>query len=234
MKKNLLLCAFAISFVLVSGCSLQSSGQVYVIDLNKVLEIFEKVLNEPLPANTADAGEKKDEGKDDSGAAKNNQLAEVEESKANTEAFLTEFAKQLNDAKLIDKPISVRFKTNGAIAGFVKVDGEAGGQKEKELFEIQVDKEGNRLVASDKDGNHHRDRPYRYRPGGFFTGYMLGSMLSRQNNYYSGTRTRPNFSAMKMSPKNYHSSAVSQAKTRMRKTSSARTKGGSRGFSFGK
>jgi len=236
MRATFLICAVGVAIVFLNGCSAGQNAPVHVVDLNKVLDILDKVLQEPLPGDAAGKNEQDKAAAPENEAADENQIAEVKDDKAMTDAFLNQFADQLNAAKLISAPIGVRFQPAGSIEGFVdnNKDMKMSGTGETHLFEVQIDQERKRLIASDKNGNHHRDRPYRYRPSGFFMGYMLGNMFTRQNSYYSGARTKPKFGSMKMSSKSYHSSAVSQARAKSSRSSSPRSKGGSRGFSFGK
>ena len=206
-----------VAVVLVAGCS--SNVNVDVVDLNKVLDTFESTLAEL-------------DGGDETGSA--DALAQpAEEDKEKEKEFLTAFAKNLNAAKVVKRTVGVEFNESGSIIGFA--DGDKNNTKsttEQQLFTLDIDAERNRVVASDT-GGHYRDHHYRPRFG-FFSGYMLGSMLRRNTSYYSGARAsaKPDFSKKTMSPKNYHSSAVSKAKTTAR--SSSRSRSGSRGFSFGK
>ena len=211
----------SILLAFVAGCG---DVSVEVVDLNKVLDIFDKTLTEL---------DKKEGGEE----------AEVAEVKAGDEKegkrkeFLDLYAKNLNAAKLIKSKIGVQMEASGDVIGFK--DGNGNNVKdsiEKKIFTVMIDTEGGRLIAKD-EANHHRD--HRYRPrGGFFTGYLIGSMMGRNRSYYSGARaaTKPNYKGMTMSPKNYHSQAVSKAKAKARsaRSSSARSRSGSRGMSFGK
>ncbi len=211
-----LFCVAVISFC---GCS----PSVEVVDLNKVLDVFQATLSEL-------------DGDDESVDAAEIEGAEVAagEEKEKQEQFLATFRTNLNAAKLVASPIGVKMHESGTINGFSDKDNDnVQDSGELELFKVDMDVEGKRLVASDGAG-HHRDHTYRRRHG-FFTGYMLGSMLNRNRGYYSGARAslKPDYSKTAMSPKTYHKSAVAKAKTAAR-SSSARSRSGSRGFSFGK
>ena len=218
LKLNFVVAMLAVGIVSIAGCT--STVNVDIVDLNKVLDAFETTLTEL-------------DGEDESGSADSlNQP--VEEDKGKESEFLTAFAKNLNTAKVMRGPVGVEFNESGSIIGFA--DGDKNNIKagsEKTVFTLDLDLDRNRVVASDNSG-HYRD--HRYRPRfGFFSGYMLGSMLNRNNRYYSGSRAsaRPDYSKKTMSPKNYHTSAVSKAKTAARRTST-RSRSGSKGFSFGK
>ena len=207
---------FCVGAVCVAGCS---GVNVDVVDLNKVLDSFESTLAEL-------------DGGDETASA--DALAQpVEEDKEKENEFLAAFAKNLNAAKVVKRTVGVEFNESGSIIGFA--DGDKNNTKsttEQQLFTLDIDAERNRVVASDT-GGHYRDHHYRPRFG-FFSGYMLGSMLRRNTSYYSGARmsAKPDYSKKTMSPKNYYSSAVSKAKTTAR--ASSRSRSGSRGFSFGK
>lgn len=227
---------------LLTGCS---SGEVpvSVVDLDKVLEITEKVLKEPNPAAAKNGGD---------AAAKEGDVAEVKpldqakENAAATKAFLTKLAAELNAAKLVDDPIGVQLLSTGAIEGFIDEDkdGQKSGANEKTLFRVEIDHAQSRLVAIDDSGQgeetYRRDRSYHHRGGGggFFMGYMLGSMMGRQNRYYSGARagSRPSYGSMKMNNKGYHSGAVSSARSRAKasgRSYSGRTRTGTSGARAG-
>ena len=218
-SKHAAVCFLAGSLIiLVGGC--QPNIEVEVVDLNKVLDIFDQTLQQL-------------DG-DDKEATSAEQLKDVtEEDKDKESEFLTKFANNLNQAKLIKGPIGVEFASAGTIDGFSDKDGNnIRSTSEKQLFSLDLDPARNRVVATD-NGGHYRDHQYRPRFG-FFTGYMLGSMMNRSNSYYTGARatSKPDYSNKSMSPKNYHASAVSKAKTAAR--ASYRSRSGSRGFSFGK
>jgi hypothetical protein len=148
-----------------------------------------------------------------------------QESADHNRLFVERFATRLNQAGLSKDPIGVVMLGDGAVEGFRDLNNNRskdGG--EATLFKIELDKERNRLIATDTQNNHHRSSGY-HMGGGFFTGYLLGSMLGRQ--HYSGVQ--PNrFSNMKMSDNRYRQTAA--AKTRP----SARSAGGSRSFKSGK
>lgn len=209
--------------LLIAMCSGCSSSSVEVVDLNSVLDIFATTLTE-LDATAEDKTEK--------GVA---EVKPEDEREEDRQKFLDKYTTNLNNAKLIKSAIAVQMTEAGDVEGFTdantnkKVD-----TGEKKLFTVMVDPENSRLIASD-DANHYRDRAYRPRMGGFFTGYLIGSMIGRNRSYYRGPRAsaRPKYNSMKMSPKNYHASAVSKAKAKAR-ASSARSRSGSRGRSFGK
>ncbi|MCH8830829.1 MAG: hypothetical protein IID45_14735 [Planctomycetes bacterium] len=238
MKRILLFGLLGSTVLLFNGCS-SSEPEVSVVDLNKVLDIFEKVLNEKAPGAPAQA---KAGEKPAAGDPQDVGVPDVQENKDKTAAFLKRLAKKLNDAKLIEAPIGVQLQASGAIEGFID-DNKDGikqpGSVEKTLFTVEIDTERNRLIATDSTGQggetYRRERGYHRGPGlgtGLFMGYMLGSMMGRQRGYYGGGgRARPNYGRMKMSPRNYHSKAVTSARGRAKARGGSyggRTKGGGR------
>ncbi|MEZ6133525.1 MAG: hypothetical protein R3C53_01315 [Pirellulaceae bacterium] len=243
-----------VALVTVPGC--RSSAPVELVDLNKVLDILATMLGEPGANDApvvADApdGAAPDElfggpavatvqGEVDSEAAVGLvPIAPAEQDPDEEKKFCADFATRLNAAALISKPIGVSMDEKGDLLGFTDANKnntqDAGDEK---LFTIEIDAAGGRLIASDNQGNH---RPHHYRSHGF-TGFLLGSMMGRQNSYYSGDRAsqKPNYSGRSMSPSNYHSAAVSKARAASSSfrssssSSSSRARSGSGGFSFGK
>jgi len=68
---------------------------------------------------------------------------------------------------------------------------------EKVIFKIHIDKQRDRVIASDPNHGYHRDHSLSTGLGGLMMGYMIGRMLNRQSS--SGFDTRQ-FEQMKMSP----------------------------------
>ena len=235
MKPVLVIAVLCSTVFSVSGCG-SSDPAVSVVDLNKVLDIVEKVLKEPAPGGATTA---KPDAKTKTGEVQ--PIDEAKENKGKTAAFLTKLAAELNKAKLIEDTIGVQLRPDGAIEGFIdqNKDGKKSGANEKRLFTVEIDTERNRLIAIDDTGQggetYRRERGYR--PGlgtGLFMGYMLGSMMGRQNRYYSGSRAgmRPRYGSMSMSSSNYHRGAVTSARSRSKasgRSYSGRRAGGSRG-----
>ena len=229
------------------GCS--TSKDVDVVDLNKVVDALVAVLDEGNAAKTAAAKEASDaavaavaatDGNAEVSSTAEIQVIEPEKQDPAKESdFLKKYAAKLNELKVMSVPVGVSMSAGGEIVGFQDPNQnliqDAGESKE---FTVTMDIAHNRLVASDNNG-YHRPHSYGYRPSGMMMGYMLGSMMGRQNSYYSGANAgaRPGFANTPMSPANYHQSAVSSVRsTRMSSSSSssARVRTGSKGFSFGK
>ena len=153
--------------------------------------------------------------------------------------FLKKYAAKLNEMKVMQSPVGVNMTAGGEIVGFRDSNQNMiQDMDESKEFTVTIDAANHRFVASDNHG-YHRPHGYGFNPGGMMMGYMLGSMMGRQNNYYSGAmaQNRPSFSNTTMSPANYHQSAVKSVRTSRTTSSSgttARARTGSKGFSFGK
>ena len=249
--------ALVSTLILCAGCS--SSSNVELVDLNKVLTILAGVLDSGTSPNgqTADAGDTAEASNEtdtaDTGVSETTEavasggggtatavvpVAEEKDDPAAAKKFCDTFAAKLNEAKLISSPLGVSIDEKGDIHGFTDANrNNIKDATDKQMFTVQIDAEGERLIASDDQGNR---RPHHYRSHG--TGFLLGMMLGRQSRYYSGSRaaSKPNFRTQTMSPTNYHSSAVARARARSSSSgfksssSSSRSRSGSGGFSFGK
>ena len=213
-----------------SGC--RSKTAVEVIDLNKVLDIYDRLVK----------------SKEDSALDESEKLsASSEENTEDTTAFLKLFTDALNQANLIKSPVAVDMQSSGIIRGFLDRDKngvkDVSNSKEPELFTLEFDTQGNRIIATQKVAgtqyrrDHHYGSAYnRY----YFYHRMHSAMWYRQNRYYSSSRPSPNYSGFKMSSATYHSAAVSraqsvaQASSRSSSRSSARGSGRSGSFSSGK
>ena len=204
------------------GCG---STNVEVVDLNKVLDVFGDTLTE-LDGKHSDKGEAEVEVVDEA-----SEKAEFQKE------FVDLYTTNLNKAKLVSGSIGVVMAPSGDIEGFKDKNSDMKKDAgEKKLFSIQIDEENSRVVAT--DDTYYRDHSYNRRSG-FFTGYLIGSMMGRNRSYYSGSRmgSKPNFTGKTMSPKNYHQGAVSKAKSRAKaksRSSSSRSRSGSRSSGFGK
>ena len=225
------------------GCDVQN---VDVVDLNKVVDALVAVLDEGNVAKNADTKEGGEaivsatDGFAEVSSTTEIQAIEPDKQDPTKETdFLKKYAAKLNEMKAMNAPLGVSMAAGGEIIGFQDPNQnmvqDMGESKE---FTVTIDVENSRLVASDNHG-FHRPHGYGFNPGGMMMGYMLGSMMGRQRSFYSGgmSSAKPSFSNTPMSPANYHSSAVSSARsTRMSSGSStaARARTGSKGFSFGK
>lgn len=219
------ICVVFCSLVSFTGCM---NDQVDVVDLNKVLEAVASVLEE------SDGGQSADMARINASAEVDSQeviVAAIDPASQDPEkekAFLTKLAAKMNELKVMNSQVGVSMSAGGEIVGFLDPNGNNTQEfGESTEFKITIDAENSRLIASDNNGYH---RPYGFRPGGFLLGYMLGSMLGRQNSFYGGAA--PSVTKAPMSPQNYHKTAVSSARTA--RASSARMTTGSKGFSFGK
>jgi len=196
----------AIAALVVASCG---GPKVEVINLNKVLDVMVATLNTLKKENKT---EKKPEA------------ATAEEKKKFMETFNERYITDLNNAKLMSKPLATRVNADGSITGFEDINkNKKYDIGEKDLFKIVIDSPNKRLIAMDLQGGYRRSTGFSM--GGFVAGMVLGHMLSGQTR----AGISPNrYSNMQMSPKNYHSSAVSRAKARAK----SRSRSGS--FSRGK
>lgn len=206
-------------------CNRRSGGKAEVIDLDRVLAIFDEVMKSPPPE-----GETVDKDTGEPAPPPKEENPEI------TRTFLDKFAARLNEANLVSSHIGVKLQQTGAIEGFKDRNRDGSrGSRERKLFTIRFDPDGKRIVASQEvvGRTYHRHHYYRNYGYGYYWGRpMFGSMWSRQGDYYSRPgRSRPNFSRMRMAPDNYHSSAVQRVRSSRR---SARSRGGSRSFRGGK
>lgn len=253
MKLNFLTAGIFALSATVAGCSAQPA--VDVVDLNKVLDAFATVISELQPSSelaNSDSPSSADAAA--TGAAEAGQIvaesAAGEATKvpaiasagktldpASEKEFLDRYAAKLNEVKAMHADVGVAMQASGEIIGFKDPNGnniqDSGETKE---FTVTLDPENNRLVAADNNGNY---RPHSYFPGGgFMMGYLMSSMLGRQNSFFSGANSgaRPNFNNTPMSSADYHKSAVNSARSSARASAApaARARTGSRGFSFGK
>lgn len=240
MKPNPVLASLisiAIGISFLSGC--QSRTAVEVVDLNKVLDIYDRVVKskeDPELANSETANST-------TANSTTEDKPTTEENAEDTKAFLKLFADELNKASLIKSTIGVDIQRSGIIRGFVDRDKngsrDLSGSKEPLLFTIEFDKKGERVIATQTVAGQQYRRDHRYGSGYrnyYYFHHMRNSMWSRQNSYYSPSRPQPNYSSLSMSSPNYHSAAVSkaQAASRASSRSSARGFSGSRSFSSGK
>ncbi|HUP79719.1 MAG TPA: hypothetical protein VM260_14295 [Pirellula sp.] len=230
-------------FALVAGCADQS---VDVVDLNKVVEALVAVLDEgsvaknAAPTEGGDAFVSATDGNAEVSSTAEIQAIEPEKQDPMKESdFLKKYAAKLNEVKVMASPVGVSMTAGGEIVGFrdpnQNLIQDVGESKE---FTVTMDVSNNRLVASDNH-NNYRPHGYGFSPSGMMMGYMLGSMMGRQNSYYSGAMSsaKPGFSNTPMSPANYHKAAVSSVRSSRISSgtsSAARARTGSKGFSFGK
>ncbi|MGK0205546.1 MAG: hypothetical protein ACI9S9_004637 [Planctomycetota bacterium] len=238
-----------VCMLVITGCG--GSRRIEVIDLDRVLTILDTVMKTPIGDGTTTVtpeAAKPAEGE----IVEVARIDSADEREDLTAEFLTQFTSALNAAKMMSRPIGVVLESSGAMLGFTDNNGDRSkGGGDHNLFRIEVDTEKNRIIASDLQRpqyrrDHYYGRSYYghgyYGGGGFFMGYMLGSMSGRSHRYYGGSIRRPNYGGMSMAPSGYQRAAVTTAKTkakaasraRSRARSSARSRGGSSSFRSGK
>lgn len=103
--------------------------------------------------------------------------------------FAQDYANNLNSVQPLayaDGPVGVQAQSDGSFAGFHDANNnQVKDAGEKDLFNLEVDAENQRLLASDGEAVH--EQPYSGGMGnGFLMGMLLGNMLSRQS--VSGVR----------------------------------------------
>ena len=152
------LIALAIGGLYFYGGSGSNRSSANNIDLNKVLDIT---------VETIYAFEEKAGGE-----------------KTNSDQAFVEFASALqsnyNSAapKLYTSEIAVQPNADSSLIAYVEANGnQKMDEGEDALFLIEVDGENSRIIATGRDGavNEHR-----FSGGGFLTGYLIASMLTRQ------------------------------------------------------
>jgi hypothetical protein len=122
------------------------------------------------------------------------------------EPFLTRFPGRLNKARVLSRQITVSLLPNGVILGFIDANNnKVKDGQEEDIFRISVDQQRGRVIASDGKNAHHRDYQYGNFLDGFFTHYLLGTMLSRQQQ--TGFDSSK-LADVKMSAAGYHKAAL--------------------------
>ncbi len=149
---------------------------------------------------------------------------------------LNAFKKDVNDkSKGIytgKDPVDVTMIKDGGVVGYVNKDTEPDydATKDEKVFELQVAPEEKNVVAKDRYDNH-----YRYRPtgSGFFTGYLIGSMLTNQRSYYGGRTYRAPTGVSYKKPGYYNRMKSSSRSSSFRSGSRSSYRSGSRSGGFG-
>ena len=205
------LLSIGLVIMLLSACG--GGQRVEVIDLNKVLDVMVTTLKE-MDAKSNGA---KVDPKDTAAKAKY------------MEDFNKLFATKLNAAKVYSQPIGTQVEKEGSIMGFLDKNKNMKyelGNGDRRLFRVEVDAAKKRLIAADLQRGYYRDQGYHFSGTGLLAGMLIGHMLSRQSaSGFTGSR----YSNQRMSPKNYHSGAVSRARAQSRARSRSRSGSFSRG-----
>jgi len=131
--------------------------------------------------------------------------------------------------------VTVDFNSTGAVVGYVDKNADSAFQKtgDEKVFELNVHNEKKQVVAQDRYNNYYAHRPS---SSGFFTGLLIGNMLTRQRSYYGGGYWAPPRSANYVRSGYYNRSrGYSSRSTRSGSRSSyGRSRSGSGGFGSGK
>ena len=207
------------------GCSSEENS-AEIVDLDGVLSRLDDTISGDINIDMQDT---QDIGEPQSAPDKPFITPVEQEDDAKTQQFLTQFANKLNEGDLSSKKIGVALNDNGVIEGFADEDGDQQkAPTEQTLFDIEIDAENNRVIASQEAEGDTYHREHSFFPGGFFTAYLLGTMLSRQGMMGGG----PRYASRPMSPRGYHASAVSTARSKVA-ARTARSRGGSSSFRGG-
>ncbi len=194
IKHLTLFACFILTFM--SGCGNSSSNNR--VDLDRVLQIMSETFNQIESESTY--------------TSESVMMAEFER----------RFHADVNKAtpKLHQHTIGVLLHEDASVIGYSDINNNGiHDNNEHKLFKVEIDAAGQRLLAS--EGERVRE----HRAGsGFFTGFLIASMLSRQR---TAGVSRNAFSNKKPTPKQ----SSSQQK---RKTSSAKSRSKSGSFSRGK
>lgn len=130
--------------------------------------------------------------------------------------------------------VDVELASSGGVVGFVDkdLDDKYTEASDKKVFELNIDEKEKKVVSNDSNNNYYRHRPS---SSGFFTGMLIGNMLSNQRSYYPGGYYRAPSSA-NWRTSGYHSRMRSSSSSSVRSGSRSSTRSGSRsgGFGFGK
>lgn len=121
--------------------------------------------------------------------------------------------------------VGINLKEDGSFEGFQDSNGNSEKDAdEADLFVVEIDESNGRLIASDATGSGNV-RDQHFSGTGLLTGFLLGSLLSRQRSAGIG---RSAFSNKKSTPK---AAAKSASKS---SSQSAKSRSGSGSHSFGK
>ena len=141
------------------------------------------------------------------------------------EGFREQLQTAYNTAQppLSSQPVGVDFRSDGAIVGYADPNGSASKDSgEEQLFTVEIDSEKERLIATDTSG---QSQGHGFSMGGMLTGFILGSMLSRQS---SAGVSKSSLAGRTMTSKSAYTSSRAAA------TSSARSRSGSGSHRSGK
>ena len=148
---------------------------------------------------------------------------------------LNQFEKTVNDKSkdIYDGAghVDVTLGKSGAVIGYKNKNTEPTYEKDadEKVFELNVDKKDKRVVARDSHNHYYRHRPS---SSGFFTGMLVGNMLSSQRSYYGGRYYRAP-SNVNYQRSGYYSRVRSRSRS-VRSGSRSRSRSRSGGFGFGK
>lgn len=139
---------------------------------------------------------------------------------AQMDVFLSIYNEILNNPKFYSQPLGVELKQDATFLGFLdKNTNQKKDEGEQELFTVEVDMQGRRLIGTDLGSRQSVGHPF---PGaGFATGWLIGSLLNRQR-------------AAGIQPNAFSNRNVGSASAYRNSTSSARSASRSGGIRSGK
>jgi len=109
---------------------------------------------------------------------------EKTEDEATAEKQLATFTKIMTgvmnaDPRPYTQPIGVNLREDAAFVGYADANNNGVSDAgEKDIFKVEIDGEGNRIIATDMISG---EGTYRRSGGGFLAGYFVGRLLSRQS-----------------------------------------------------
>ena len=110
------------------------------------------------------------------------QQAAADDQKAESiDGFREQLRTAYNTAQppLSPQPVGVDLRNDGVIVGYADPNGsDAKDSGENPLFTVEIDGEKERLIATDTSG---QSQEHGFSMGGLLTGYIIGSLLSRQS-----------------------------------------------------
>lgn len=168
---------------LVAACS---TKEVERPDLNKVLDSFSMSLDNFSSAAEVDSN--------------------AEASNAVMQEFTVFAAKNLNNPSFTQEKLGLELKTDGSFEGYPDFN-KNGAQDadEKTSFKVEVDTEGNRLIATDMTGG---STSRGFSGTGFLVGAIMGSLINRQS---KAGISRSSLAAKKANTQSQYSSARSRS-----------------------
>ena len=187
--KKIAITTLTLSLSLLAGCGESSNA----IDLNRVSEISTNTLQAMGSKTGIDDGDKA------------------------ISVFREELERALNSSRPMVYPqsfIGVSAENNGSFKGYDDKDSNhIQGADEKDLFNIEIDTENQRVLASNPGGSETASSPF----GGMMTGMLLGMMMGNLMNRQRSAGVNPaskKANVKKAAPQSKKSASSPSAKSR--------------------